>query len=359
MESLNSNEGNAFLFARNDGLTAEQKSVASIWSNFDDDLQDADPAVADYVLSRRVAYSHNDLPRYDLKHDEPDDVVVYKDIPYIDDGKRAHLLDVSIPKDALYRGCPIPVVLEIHGGAFIYGFKEINRSHAIELARKGYAVVSPNYTLYPGGDFVDEMEDLSKVVEWVQAEGARYLLDVDQMFATGDSAGAVDVLYLVAIEHNPDFAKLIGVRGHGASFKALGLKSAMTNIDNVFDRSATDTGELVEGIRPFYERLYTRLNDTAYSTTKGLVAGMGIPPVWMATSTDDFLESSSLELAMMLRDNDVDHQLIDCRAQRNQSLPHNFMVGMPWLPESKACLDSMVSFFDEHQAPRRTLLSSV
>ena len=81
-------------------------------------------------------------------------MVLYGDIPYLPDATRGHLLDVLLPRDAVVRGgAAVPVIFEVHGGAYFYGFKEINRSHAIELARHGYAVVSVSYPLYPAVDF--------------------------------------------------------------------------------------------------------------------------------------------------------------------------------------------------------------
>lgn len=128
----------AFLFERNDGLTEEQKKVAQTWTYFDEDLEGVDPAIAADVLQHRTNFAHNDLPRYAFKREIPDDVVLYGDIPYLPDATRGHLLDVLLPRDAVVRGgAAVPVIFEVHGGAYFYGFKEINRSHAIELARHG------------------------------------------------------------------------------------------------------------------------------------------------------------------------------------------------------------------------------
>lgn len=356
----------ATMFARNDGLTAEQDRLARTWTYIDEDLDGVEPAVADYVRTHRISYAHNDLPRDILKRDLPDDVVLYADIPYTDDGAdtvdgtvHGHRLDVLLPKDAVYRGgAPIPTIVEIHGGAFFYEFKELNRSHAARLAEHGYAVVSMDYRLYPAVDLLDQLADLSAALGWVKANAARYMLDWDRLFITADSAGVVESLYLMAAEHNAAIARALGLDGHGARFHAAGFKSAMVSLDHAFDESAKDPGDLVALLRPCFDRLVEHLRGGGFDRVGKLVAAMAMPPVWMATSTDDFLESSSLELAVMLRDNGVDHQLIDCRAKRNQCLPHNFMAGMPWLEESRECVDSMIAFFDEHQPPRTHLVAS-
>lgn len=351
--------GRDALFARNTGLTDEQRQLAKTWTNIDEDLDGVDSAVADYVLGKRADFIHVDLPRYSRKPAVPDDVVLYDDINYLDDGQRAHRLDVLLPEDAVSRGgAPIPVVIEVHGGAFLYGYKELNRSHSAQLAHLGYAVVSLNYTLYPKADFIGQLEDLSAALRWVAANADRYLLDASQTFITGDSAGSMLALYLIAIEHNREFADAIGIPSVGLRFHAAGLVSGMTNLDNVFDQSATDRGSLIDSIRPSFDRLRQRLQGSRFSTLTGILDAIDIPPMWMVTSTDDFLEASSLELAIVLRARNIDHCLIDDRAGRNECLPHDFAVGLPSLPESMAAMDSMVSFFDEHQQPRLGLHNS-
>ena len=78
----------------------------------------------------------------------------------------------------------------------------------------------------------------------------------------------------------------------------------------------------------------------------------------MATSTDDFLEATSLELGVELRKLGIDHELLDYRAAPRECLPHNYSVGMPWLKETREAVESMLSFFAEHMAPRMSLNAS-
>ncbi len=54
----------------------------------------------------------------------PEGIKEYRDIPYLDDGDMYHLLDIYMPADA---GTSLPVMIDIHGGGWMYGTKEINR----------------------------------------------------------------------------------------------------------------------------------------------------------------------------------------------------------------------------------------
>lgn len=354
----------ALMFDRNDGLTDEQKSIAQEWTYFDEDLAGVDPAVAADILQHRTNFAHNDLPRYAFKRDIPDDVVLYRDIPYMggDDAAsagREHLLDVLLPRDAVVRGgAPIPVILEIHGGAFFYGFKEINRAHAIVLAQHGYAVVSVSYSLYPAVDFIDQLRELAQVTRWIREEGPRYLLDADQAFITADSAGAVQALHLLTAMNNDEYADLLDVHPVKLGVLALGFKSTMLNLDRLFDPSARDAGGLVEELEPFFERYRGMVQGNGLARLDEVLGAAALPPTWVATSTDDFLEATSLELGAKLRDLGVDHQVLDYRAGSRECLPHNFIVGMPWLKESRDAVESMIGFFTDHLTPRTSLVAS-
>lgn len=354
----------AFMFERNDGLTDEQKHTAEEWTYFDEDLAGIDPDVAAIILQHRTNFAHNDLPRHAFKRDVPDDVVLYRDIPYMKDAdaahpSRGHLLDVILPRDAVVRGgASIPVIVEIHGGAFFYGFKEINRAHAIVLAQHGYAVVSVNYLLYPSVDFIEQLRELSAAITWIREQGGRYLLDADQCFFTADSAGVVLALHLVLAMHNAEYGDLIGVHPPKIGLLALGCKSSMASLDRLFDDQARDAGGLVEELAPFFSRYVRLVRGSRYERLQQIVEAASLPPAWLATSTDDFLEATGLELAAQLRDLNIDHQLLDYRAGSRQCLPHNFIVGMPWLKESRDAVESMIAFFTEHLTPRTSLVAS-
>ena len=55
----------------------------------------------------------------------PKDVSEIKNIPYLDDGDKAHRLDIYRPKKAGDK--KLPVIINVHGGGLILGSKEFNR----------------------------------------------------------------------------------------------------------------------------------------------------------------------------------------------------------------------------------------
>ena len=69
-------------------------------------------------------------------------VVSVIDLPYTKSGIREHMLDIYYPENTSQ---PLPVIIDIHGGGWIYGCKEINRNFCLRLAKKGFIVASINY----------------------------------------------------------------------------------------------------------------------------------------------------------------------------------------------------------------------
>ncbi len=68
---------------------------------------------------------------------EPEGIKRICDIPYIGDGHPMHLLDVYYPEDAAHA---LPVIIDIHGGGWMYGSKELNKIYCLNLAKRGFTV---------------------------------------------------------------------------------------------------------------------------------------------------------------------------------------------------------------------------
>ncbi|MFZ0157790.1 MAG: alpha/beta hydrolase [Kineosporiaceae bacterium] len=98
----------------------------------------------------------------------------------------AQTLDLYLPERS---GRPVPLVIDIHGGAFMAGGKSEDRGRIDALVADGYAVASPNYRLTDEAPFPAGVKDVKAAVRWLRASSARYGIDPDAFAAWGDSAG--------------------------------------------------------------------------------------------------------------------------------------------------------------------------
>lgn len=104
-------------------------------------------------------------------------------------------LDIYQPTQKVFD--KTPVLIYYHGGAWMYGIKEtlnVNRFNgAVNILReKGYAVISPNYTLAQKdkSPFPDNIIDAMDAIMWVENNANAYGFDVNNIGLLGESAGA-------------------------------------------------------------------------------------------------------------------------------------------------------------------------
>lgn len=100
----------------------------------------------------------------------------------------------------------LPVIVSFHGGAWVYGSKEVYQYYCMDLALRGFAVVNYNYRLAPENRFPAALADTNSVFAWVLDHAEEYGFDTDAVFAVGDSAGAMGIAQYACIVTNPAYA---------------------------------------------------------------------------------------------------------------------------------------------------------
>jgi acetyl esterase/lipase len=135
------------------------------------------------------------------------EIEVQRDIAYYDGAdadKEGHKLDVYSPKGAKNR----PVVLFVHGGAWVLGNRDLFGLHAgmgRMFARHGVVAVVANYRLSPKVKHPEHIKDVARAFAWMARNAGRYGGSSDRLFLCGHSAGghlvsllATDEKYLKA-----------------------------------------------------------------------------------------------------------------------------------------------------------------
>ncbi|MCR5356419.1 MAG: alpha/beta hydrolase [Lachnospiraceae bacterium] len=136
----------------------------------------------------------------------PADVKRYDDIAYGADEKY-NLLDVYRPAGAGNKS--LPVIAIVHGGAWVYGDKEVYQFYGMSLAQRGFAVVNFSYRLAPEHRFPAQLEDICAAFDWIGENGEKYGLDINNVFAVGDSAGGHLLGLFAALCVNPGYRKAL------------------------------------------------------------------------------------------------------------------------------------------------------
>ena len=112
--------------------------------------------------------------------------------------------DIYIPQNAKD---PCPVVLWVHGGAFVGGDKRDAEIYATALAAEGYAVVCMNYRRAPEAKYPAPVIQTGEAYLWIKTLADRYPMDAERLILAGDSAGAHIAAQFAAIQSNSEYAK--------------------------------------------------------------------------------------------------------------------------------------------------------
>lgn len=282
----------------------------------------------------------NDTVRLKRQH-PPENIEENYDIPYLSDGLRGHLLDVYVPQSA--GGKKLPVIVDVHGGGWMYGYKEINRPYCLALAEKGFIVVNINYRLCGGKDRVhlaDQLQDCFAAFSWVRENIAVYGGDTGNMFLTGDSAGGNLTCLSAAVCANEKLAQIAGVPAPGQLFRAYGATSPMID----FTQKSPLT---VSNRQVVFGKDYK--NDLFYKTFANFakIAGKELAPFYLVTSNGDFLQEQGKQCYAVLLTNGVDVKFHNWTKNNQQ---HVFSVIEPFKGPGQIIIEEMTRFFKSKMA---------
>lgn len=273
--------------------------------------------------------------RSDKKRDAaiplPEGVTECRNISYGSFGKWS-LLDVYTPKDTT---APLPTIVSIHGGGYVYGTKEIYRRYGMDMARRGFAFVNFNYRLAPKWRFPTPLHDTNSVMEWICKNAARYHLDPKRIILVGDSAGAQLASQYAAIATNPEYAALFDMKVPAISIRALGLNCGM------YDPVAF-CGKKPTGLARDYLGARADLSDPRLRVLESITADY--PPAYITTSCHDFLKSSAEPMFTHLTGKGIPAQWKCYGSEADTTVGHVFHVNI-LLPDAVTCNDDSAAFF--------------
>lgn len=272
----------------------------------------------------------------------PDDVVRFDDIAFATDDL-CQLLDVYRPSDA--EGEALPVIVSVHGGAWVYGDKDRYQWYCMSLAQHGFAVVNFTYRLAPEAKFPAGLEDTNTVFAWVLANADKYGFDTEHIFAVGDSAGAHMLSMYAAACTDADYAAQIGIaipEGFVPTAVALNCGAYKMIIREPTGDPLLDlNGTLMEDLLPNKgtPEEYALISPIDYVNEK-------FPPTFVMTAEGDFLRTDALPFVHALDEKGVEVCYRYYKSAERE-LGHVFHCNMR-LAEAAQCNADECAFFWAH-----------
>ncbi|MBO0907932.1 alpha/beta hydrolase [Arthrobacter sunyaminii] len=117
-------------------------------------------------------------------------------------------LDLFVPEAA---GEPVPLVVWIHGGAWLSGSRNDVEPYLRILAASGFAAAGVSYTRSPRAVYPQAVEEVAAALAFLEKHSADYGADPRRVVLAGDSAGAQLAAQLAVLATNPDYALRTGL----------------------------------------------------------------------------------------------------------------------------------------------------
>jgi len=193
------------------------------------------PTPLSYVLRRSFSKDTSKPPLY---FDELQRTVsVYKNVSYPSKYKD-NTMDIYLPKKIEK---PLPVILWVHGGAYVGGDKKDVRYFAPSIAASGYAVISMNYERAPEAKYPSALLQIDEAYVFLEKSKELYSLDIERLCLAGDSAGGQLISQTAMMVHNESYGTSLPFRSSikREHLKALLLYCSLFSIEELMNSTSS------------------------------------------------------------------------------------------------------------------------
>ena len=271
----------------------------------------------------------------------PENVVKVKDIPYIDDGNPYHKFDVFYPEGKIAKE-GLPVIIDIHGGGWMYATKDLNEYYCMELAKKGYCVFSISYRLVPDVTVNEQIKDCTEALAFIRANMKDYPANKKTVMLTGDSAGGQLALYSTILNNNPDAREIFGTVDTKLNIKCLLLTSPVTY--------AKSGGWFSIYTKKMWGKDYKTKSTYNYMDLNEIMElANDIPPTYFITSSGDTLaHDQTVNAYNYFVEKGYECEIEDFTDLRDgKKLPHVFSVLDPFDEYGQKAIDNALDYYQK------------
>lgn len=262
----------------------------------------------------------------------PDDIWRENNILY-GTNKKYQILDVYRPKN--YKG-KLPVIVNVHGGGWVYGTTKTYQFYCMNLAQRGFAVVSFNYRLAPKFKYPCAIEDVNSAFAWVMSNADKYDFDTSNLFAVGDSAGGQLLGQYACIATNPQYASRFEFSVPASlKFNAIALNCGVYHVDKPEENKA---------VLDYLPK--KRMDELLKEITICNHISKDFPPTFVMTSNEDFLREEPKLIVPIFEENGIEY-INKKYGDEEHHLLHVFHVNIR-SEEAKICNDEECDFFKAH-----------
>lgn len=180
-----------------------------------------------------VRYIRTSTAKYDAKRiarQTPPESVSVQEFAYLDDGDPMHMLNVYRPEGE--EGV-LPLIVNVHGGAWVYGDKDLNKYYCMYLASKGFCVVGMSYRLAPAVTLKEQVSDVVASMHAVCERAEELGADTSRVMLSGDSAGGHLASLVLCTMLSPELARVYEVKPPEMDVRCLVMSHPVCEVHSV------------------------------------------------------------------------------------------------------------------------------
>lgn len=271
----------------------------------------------------------------------PENVVKVKDVEYLDDGNPYHKFDVFYPEGTIPKE-GLPVIIDIHGGGWMYASKDLNEYYCMELASKGYCVFSISYRLVPDVTVYEQIKDCTDALAYINSNMKNYPANKKTVMLTGDSAGGQLALYSTILNNNPDAREIFGTVDTKLNIKCLLLTSPVTY--------AKSGGWFSIYTKKMWGKDYKAKAAYNYMDLDEIMElANNMPPTYFITSSGDTLaHDQTVNAYNYFADKGYECEIQDFTDLKDgKKLPHVFSVLDPFDEYGQKAIDNALDYYQK------------
>ncbi|WP_244971443.1 alpha/beta hydrolase [Paramicrobacterium chengjingii] len=270
------------------------------------------------------------------------DIESKRNIAYAPDSEDTRL-DVFRPASATD---PLPVVVWIHGGAWVSGSKDNVAPYLEMVANEGYAAIGVDYTLGPEATYPTAFEQLNTALEYIDDHADELGVDPDRIILAGDSAGSQLASQLAVLVTNPHYAHFTGIEPALSpdQLDAVILYCGIYDLDAMAELTGIESWGLKTALWAYTgTKEWSQLASGSLMSTQNWVTE-DFPETFISGGNGDALTwIQSLPMSQTLRDEGVSVTELFYQADHQPALPHEYQFHLD-LADARNAFDKTLGF---------------
>ena len=262
-------------------------------------------------------------------------------------------LDIYLPEQAEQSVAKYPLIVWIHGGAWVAGSKEQVANYCKILSGEGYVVAAVNYSLAPRNTYPKPVHQINSALQYLMIHSERLSIDTTCIVLAGDSGGAQLAAQLGTLTTVPAYASQLAILPtlQPSQLAGLILYCGAYDLDKVkltgkFSGFVKNVLCAYSGDKNFMENeMFATLSVYQY-------VNEDFPPSFISAGNGDPLAEHSYALAQKLAALGVQVDTLFFEKEYTPALPHEYQFNLD-TDEGQLALKRSLQFLNNVKSNRK------